>query len=102
MKKPAQAISDCAGIRSNYKINNGRWPDSGRNAAQPDQRSGLFKGFGMLPNKQKRQFPVTPGIAVLSLCIYKDIACKVSEPAINGQNVSVDFGGDQLYHHHFR
>ena len=102
MKKPAQAISDCAGIRSNYKINSGRWPDSGRNAAQPDQRSGLFKGFGMLPNKQKRQFPVTPGIAVSSLCGNKDIACKVSEPAINGQNLSVDFGGDRLYHHHFR
>ena len=62
------------------KINNGRWPDSGKNAAQPDQRSGLFKGFGMLPNKQKRQFPVTPGIAVSSLCGNKDIACKVVNP----------------------
>ena len=34
----------------------------------------------MLPNKQKQRFPATPGIAVSSLCIYKDTACGVSEP----------------------
>ena len=34
----------------------------------------------MLPNKQKQRFPAKPGTAVSSLCIYKDIACKVSEP----------------------
>ena len=34
----------------------------------------------MFPNKQKQRFPATPGIAVSSLCIYKDTACRVSEP----------------------
>ena len=33
----------------------------------------------MLPNKQKQRFPAEPRTAVSSLCIYKDIACKVSE-----------------------
>ena len=30
---------------------------------QPDQRRGLFKGLGMLPNKQNLRFPASPGTA---------------------------------------
>lgn len=47
-------------------------------AAQPDKRSGLFRGFGMPPNKQKQRFPASPGTAVSSLCGNKDTACKVA------------------------
>ena len=47
-----------------------------QNAAQPDQRSGLFKGFGMLPNKQKQRFPATPGTAVSSLVGTKTLLAR--------------------------
>lgn len=39
------------------------------------QRETLFKGFGMLPNKQNLRFPASPGTVVLSVCIYKRPAC---------------------------
>ena len=45
---------------------------------QPDQRRGLFKGLGMLPNKQNLRFPASPGTVVLSVCIYKRPACPVA------------------------
>jgi len=41
------------------------------------QRETLFKGFGMLPNKQNLRFPATLEIAGLSVCIYKRPACPV-------------------------
>ena len=41
------------------------------------QREMLFKGFGMLPNKQNLRFPATLEIAGLSVCIYKRPACPV-------------------------
>ena len=42
------------------------------------QRETLFKGFGMLPNKQNLRFPASPGTVVLSVCIYKRPACPVA------------------------
>ena len=42
------------------------------------QRETLFKGFGMLPNKQNLRFPATLEIAGLSVCIYKRPACPVA------------------------
>ena len=45
---------------------------------QPDQRSGLFKGFGIFPNKQNLRFPALPGTVVLSVCIYRRPACHIA------------------------
>ena len=45
---------------------------------QPDQRSGLFKGLGILPNKQNLRFPASPGTVVLSVCIYRRPACHIA------------------------
>ena len=42
------------------------------------QRETLFKGFGMLPNKQNLRFPASPETVVLSVCIYKRPACPVA------------------------
>ena len=42
------------------------------------QRETLFKGLGMLPNKQNLRFPASPGTVVLSVCIYKRPACPVA------------------------
>ena len=42
------------------------------------QRETLFKGFGMLPNKQNLRFPASPGTVVLSVCIYRRPACPVA------------------------
>jgi len=42
------------------------------------QRETLFKGFGMLPNKQNLRFPASPEIVGLSICIYKRPACPVA------------------------
>ena len=42
------------------------------------QRETLFKGFGMLPNKQNLRFPASPEIVGLSVCIYKRPACPVA------------------------
>ena len=41
------------------------------------QRETLFKGLGMLPNKQNLRFPASPETAVLSVCIYRRPACPV-------------------------
>ena len=46
---------------------------------QPDQWSGLFKGLGILPNKQNLRFPASPGTVVLSVCIYRRPACPVAK-----------------------
>ena len=42
------------------------------------QRETLFKGIGMLPNKQNLRFSASPEIVVLSVCIYKRPACPVA------------------------
>ena len=50
-----------------------------RTRSQPRLRD-CSKGLGCYPNKQKLRFPATPGIAVLSICIYKCTACQVAYP----------------------
>ena len=52
--------------------------------AQPAPATGLFKGFGVLPQQQKLRVPATPGTAVSSLCIYKDIACDFGDTPKTG------------------
>ena len=71
------------------------------------QRETLFKGFGMLPNKQNLRFPASPGTVVLSVCIYKRPACpvahgccfrrpstKISAKALTGTSVCATITGN--------
>ena len=67
---------------------------------QPDQRSGLFKGLGILPNKQNLRFPALPGTAGFerlyiqtpSLPSSESLYCppaldKISSKALTGTSV---------------
>ena len=57
---------------------NGTFSKNPSGSQSRSQRETLFKGFGMLPNKQNLRFPATLEIAGLSVCIYKRPACPVA------------------------
>jgi hypothetical protein len=63
------------------------------------QRETLFKGLGMLPNKQNLRFPASPETAVLSVCIYRRPACHFGGSSKKGkddrplQNPSLNYNG---------
>jgi hypothetical protein len=57
-------ITDCPKTqRSPFKNQSG--------SRSRSQRETLFKGFGMLPDKQNLRLTASPGTVVLSVCIYK-------------------------------